>query len=142
MMAIVFKSNVEVCKDMISKEAINFLREVAGEIQGQAQRNSRVDTGQLKSSWQWVVDKEEYKAYIGSNLENAIWEEFGTGIYAEDNNGAASGRGRQTPWIYTDSKGNTRFTRGKTANHTLQRAFDMKKKCIDKYAKSTFGGIK
>ena len=141
-MAITFISNIEICKDVIDKEANNFLREIAGEIQGQAQRNSRVDTGQLKSSWEWILDKEEHKAYIGSHLENAIWEEFGTGIYAEDTNGAKSGKGRQTPWIYTDRKGNTVFTRGKSANHTLQRAYDMKKKHIDKYAKMTFGGIK
>lgn len=141
-MEITFISNIKVCKDVIEKEANNFLREIAGEIQSQAQRNSRVDTGQLKSSWQWVLDTEEHIVYIGSGLENAIWEEFGTGIYAEDNNGAKSGKGRQTPWIYTDRKGNTVFTRGKTANHTLQRAYDMKKKNINKYAKKTFGGIK
>lgn len=139
-MAIVFKSNVEACKDAIEEQVLNFLTEVGGEIQGQAVRNSRVDTGQLRSSWDYKVKGNS--VFIGSPLENAIWEEFGTGIYAEDTNGAASGRGRQTPWIYTDSKGNTRFTRGKTANHTLQRAYDMKKKNIDKYAKSTFGGIK
>lgn len=141
-MAITFISNIEVCKDVIGQEAYNFLTEVAGEIQGQAQRNSRVDTGQLKSSWKWVLNEDEYKAYIGSNLENAIWEEFGTGIYAENNDGAKSGAGRQTPWLYTDRHGKTHFTRGKTANHTLQRAYDMKKRSIEKYAKMTFGGIK
>ena len=141
-MAITFINNIEICKEVIDRASINFLTEVAGEIQGQAQRNSRVDLGQLKASWQYVVDKAKYKAFIGSPLENAIWEEFGTGIYAEDTKGAKSGKGRQTPWIYTDRKGNKVFTRGKTANHTLQRAYDMKKKNIENYAKKTFGGIK
>ena len=139
-MAITFISNIEACKLAIENAGTDFLTEVAGEIQGQAQRNSRVDTGQLKSSWNYKVKGNS--AFIGSNLENAIWEEFGTGIYAEDTNGAKSGKGRQTPWIYTDRKGNTVFTRGKSANHTLQRAYDMKKKNIEKYAKKTFGGIK
>ena len=139
-MAITFISNIDACKLAIERAGNEFLHEVAGEIQGQAKRNSRVDTGQLKSSWNYVV--KGTSAFIGSNLENAIWEEFGTGIYAEDTNGAKSGKGRQTPWIYTDRKGNTVFTRGKTANHTLQRAYDMKKKGIEKYAKKTFGGIK
>ena len=139
-MAITFISNIDGCKIAIEEAVVDFLLEVGGEIQGQAQRNSRVDTGQLKSSWAYVVRGSS--VFIGSNLENAIWEEFGTGIYAEDTNGARSGKGRQTPWIYTDRKGNTVFTRGKTANHTLQRALDMKKKNIEKYAKKAFGGIK
>ena len=59
------------------------LEECAGEMESQVKRNTRVDTGQLKSSWQHQVDNDEHKAVIGSPLENAIWEEFGTGDFAK-----------------------------------------------------------
>lgn len=139
-MAVTFTSNIPGCKIAIALAGKNFLTEVGGVIQGQAQRNSRVDTGQLKSSWDYKVKDDA--VYIGSPLENAIWEEFGTGIYAEDNNGAASGKGRKTPWNYIDRHGQRHYTRGKTANHTLQRAFDMKKNSITEEARKAFGAIK
>lgn len=66
------------------KGVIGFLHEVGGEIQAQAQDNSRVDTGQTKGSYKYMVDegKDESTVSVGSDLENAIWEEFGTGEYA------------------------------------------------------------
>ena len=52
------------------------LEECAGEIESQVKRNTRVDTGQLKNSWQHKVDDSNHTAYIGSAEENSIWEEF------------------------------------------------------------------
>lgn len=51
----------------------------------QVVQNSRVDTGQTKSSWKKVVEGD--KGIVGSTSENAIWEEFGTGHYAVNGNG-------------------------------------------------------
>lgn len=56
----------------------------------QVVQNSRVDTGQTKSSWKKVVDGN--KGVVGSTSENAIWEEFGTGHYA------VNGDGRKDVW--------------------------------------------
>lgn len=109
-----------------------FLEEAASEIESQTRRNSRVDTGQLKGSWAHRVDEAEKEATIGSPLENAIWEEFGTGEYA------ANGNGRKGGWFYVDDKGNGHFTHGKKPNHTLQRAFDSKKSKIINRAKQIF----
>ena len=53
------------------------LEECAGELESQVKRNSRVDTGKTKNSFQHKVVDSEHTAYIGSNDENAIWEEFG-----------------------------------------------------------------
>ena len=52
-------------------------------------RNSRVDTGETKGSYGHSVVKKNGSAelQVGSNLENAIWEEFGTGEYAIKGNG-------------------------------------------------------
>lgn len=94
-----------------------YLYEAGGEVQSQAKRNSRVDTGQLKNSWDYRVEEEKGICTIGSPLENAIWEEYGTGEYALEGNGRKGG------WFYKDKNGKMRFTYGKTPNRTLWRAF-------------------
>lgn len=91
-----------------------FLKEASGEVVSETARNSRVDTGQLKASWTYYI--EDDTAIIGSGEQNAIWEEFGTGIHAVDINGNPSGKGRQSPWFYTNRHGDLVFTRGKKRN--------------------------
>lgn len=118
--------------EALDDAALRFLEEAASEIKSQARRNSRVDTGQLKGSWAHLVYENKMEATIGSPLENAIWEEFGTGEYA------ANGDGRKGGWFYEDEKGDGHFTHGKKPNHTLQRAFDGKKGKIINRAKKIF----
>lgn len=108
-------------KEALNEGAIKGLYEAVVEIQAQAADNSRVDEGHLRNSWKYKVDENKMEATIGSPLENAIWEEFGTGEYA------VNGNGRKGGWLYEDKNGETVFTRGKTPNRTLQRAFAMKK---------------
>lgn len=134
-MAVQFQDFSIQVKEALDEKAIAFLYEVAAELKTQAARNSRVDTGQLKGSWNYNVDESTYEATIGSPLENAIWEEFGTGEYA------ANGDGRKGGWFYVDDKGNGHFTCGKTPNHTLQKAFDSKKNAIINRAKEMFGEL-
>lgn len=90
----------------------------------QTARNTAVDTGQLKGSWAANVDESKGEAVIGSNLENAIWEEFGTGEYA------LKGNGRKGGWFYVDAKGKGHFTRGKKPRRALYRAFETKKTAV------------
>ena len=105
-----------------------FLIEASSELVSQAARNSHVKTGQLKGSWAANIDEANREATIGSPLENAIWEELGTGEYAVEGNGRKGG------WVYENEKGEKVFTRGKYPNHTLQRAYDSKKEVIKKRA--------
>lgn len=112
-------------KEALSDKAIAFLQEASAEIQAQVKRNTRVDTGQLKGSWDTFVDEEALKAYIGSPLENAIWEELGTGEYALNHDG------RKTPWSYQDAKGAWHTTTGKKPSRALYNAFcELKPKII------------
>ena len=120
-------------KEAVGEKAAQFIEEAAGEIESAARRNSRVDTGQLKGSWDHQVNESAQEATIGSPLQNAIWEEFGTGEYA------AGGDGRKGGWYYVDSEGNGHFTHGKKPNHTLQKAFDSTKAAIIRRAKQIFG---
>lgn len=64
-------------EEALEEACISFLHEAAGELQSQVQRNTRVDTGQLKNSWDYIVDEGEKKATVGTPLENGLWEEFG-----------------------------------------------------------------
>lgn len=76
----------------INSAALEWLEEASGEIESQVKRNTRTDYGQLKNSWTHQVDRGAGEAVVGSPLENAIWEEYGTGEHA------AEGNGRSTPW--------------------------------------------
>ena len=109
------------------------LLEASAEIVSQAARNSRVGSGKLKGSWRANIDEAKQEAVIGSPLENAIWEEFGTGQYA------LNGDGRKTPWHYKDIKGNWHTTIGKTPNRALYRAFTTCKPKIERHFKEKFG---
>lgn len=69
------------------------LHEIGGELVSQIARNSRVDTGQTKGSYEYeVISKSNFsELQVGSNLENAIWEEYGTGEYALHGDGRKGG---------------------------------------------------
>lgn len=111
------------------------LEECAGEIESQTKRNSRVDTGQTKNSFQHKVVDSEHTAYIGSNYENAIWEEFGTGEHALEGNGRKGG------WYYVDDKGQGHFTYGKTPSRAFWNAFNSLKASIIKHIENTLKGL-
>lgn len=115
-----YTDNSTIVKAAISEGVRAFLYEAGGELQAQTMRNSRVDTGQTKGSYQYKVQEGsgESTVHVGSNLQNAIWEEFGTGEYA------LHGDGRKGGWKYVDAKGKGHFTRGKTANRPLYNAFN------------------
>lgn len=123
-------------KAAIESKAIAFLHEAAGEMESQVKRNTAVDTGQLKGSWSYTVDNNKLEAHIGSPLENAIWEEFGTGEYA------LNGNGRNTPWKYQDARGNWHTTTGKRPRRAFFKAFTSLKSKIEARAKRIFKGLK
>lgn len=122
-------------KNAIEEKALQFLEEAASEVESAARRNSRVDSGQTKGSWTHIVDESAQEATVGSPLENAIWEELGTGEYA------VNGDGRKGGWVYRDGAGDYHHTMGKKPNRTLQRAFTSKKGVIRKRAAQIFGEL-
>lgn len=125
--------------DQIDSAAEQFLTEMGALLAADAAAMSPVDEGQLKGSWDYVVDIAEHSVTVGSSLENAVWNEFGTGMHA------ANGDGRMSPWYvpvagYTGSKkpsykgkvtvvygkNGVQYykTDGKAAQHTLQHVAD------------------
>ena len=119
-------------KKALDNAAIAWLHDASHSIESQTKQNTAVDTGQLKGSWQSIVDEQEGVATIGSPLENAIWEEFGTGEYA------LNGDGRKGGWFYEDKKGNGHFTYGKKPRRALFKAFETKKTAVIKRAEEIF----
>lgn len=122
----------------LDQKAVIFLEEAKDSLQSQASRNSPVDTGALKASFQndSFIDETEKTAYIGSSLEYAIWQEFGTGEYA------LNGNGRKGGWVYKNLKTNEFvFTRGNKPRRMLYHAFQQKKTAVENRAKQVFGEI-
>ena len=151
-------------KTKLHESAVAFLYEVCGEIEARAKRNSRVRSSKTKGSFQHIVDESNLSGHVGSDEENAIWEEFGTGLYA------INGDGRKGYWVFVDDgstgkkskssktytlkeakkivrfmreKGlNAYYTNGKKPSRALWKAFQSIKGEIIKIAEERFGDMK
>ena len=132
-----FEDNSIKIKEILNDQCIAYLHEAAGELEAQVKRNTAVDSGQLKSSWTHHISEAGLEATIGSPLETAIWEEFGTGEFA------LNGDGRKTPWVYQDRKGVWHKTTGKYPRRAFQKAFTrLKPKLIKRIADILSQGFK
>lgn len=134
---VIFEDNtVKIINAM--EEKINAkLRECAGEIVSATRRNfdtfPRVKSGNTKGSFEYKVDEGTHTAYMGSNYQNAIWEEFGTGEHSIKG-------GRQGGWRYKDANGDWHFTRGKKPSRAFYRAYESNKTKIIKNIENSLKG--
>lgn len=127
-MAVEFHDYTIKVKDVMDDGVNAVLEECAGELESQTKRNSRVDTSKTKNSFRHKVDDDSHIAYIGSNDENAIYEELGTGEHA------LHGDGRKGGWAYRDSMGDWHFTHGKKPSRAFWNAYtSMKNKIINRF---------
>ena len=116
--------------------AIAYLYKAGGELTSQVKRNTSVGrTGQTKGQWEYVVDESKGECVVGNPLENAIWEEFGTGEFA------VKGNGRKGGWVYRDDyDGKFYHTEGKKPNRALQSAFNTLKGALIRRAEQVLKG--
>ena len=105
-MIVEFENNILKVKEALDGFAEQFLEEAGEVMEAQAKRNTKKKTSHTAQAWTHVVDMSEKSVTIGNPLENAIWEEFGTGEYA------LNGNGRKGGWIYCVDNGN-KITRNK-----------------------------
>lgn len=126
MAEVIFKDFTIKVLDAMDDSINAALEECAGEMKNQAQRNTRVDSGQTKGAWKHRVDDAKHEATIGNELENSIWEEFGTGEYALEGNGRKGG------WVYVDEEGKGHFTHGKKPSRAFWNAYNTLKDPIIK----------
>lgn len=152
-------------KESMRKEAISFLKEVGGELRSLTQRNSRKKSSKTAGSYKYVVDEADLAVHVGSDYQNAVWEEFGTGIHASETGHV----GRKGWWVYVtgsaskkSSKGKSynspeeakkavailrskgldaHMTQGKKANRPLWKAFESSKSKIIKRANEIYKGL-
>ena len=124
-------------KSTMKDLAYTALEEACGELESQVKRNTAVDTGQTKNAWTHNVKSsgDETTGTVGNPLENAIWEEFGTGEYA------LNGDGRKGGWAYKDPKtGKTVWTYGKHPRRPFYKAYTALKNALIKRIQDIFKG--
>ena len=131
-----FKDNSMTVKNAIDAAVKGFLHEAGGELSSQAASATAVDSGQLKGSWAYRVNEAEQNVVVGNPMQNSIWEEYGTGIYAEKGNGR-----KDVPWTYKDAYGNWHRTKGKRPKRTFRKTFEAFKPKVEAVIKSKFGGL-
>lgn len=110
-----FISELENVKKPLMLEAIGL--EVESATKANITAAGRVDTGQYRNSITHRVIASENTVYVGSNLEHAIYNEVGTGRYAE---GGVPGY-----WVYVkgqDSATRAAHRRTSRKRYTLQQA--------------------
>lgn len=134
---VLFKDYSDEVKRMIKKLGVEWLYEASGEIESQVKQNTRVDTGQTKASWEYKVDEGKLEAQIGSRYQNAIWEEFGTGIHALGGDGR-----KDVPWVYKDAQGKWHRTSGKKPSRAFHFAYQTMKPKVIRSAQEKFRGMK
>lgn len=125
-----FTDNTQKILEEFERKAGKFAEQAGSFLEAQAKKNiteftydgknhpGYVDTGRARASitHTYTVSENETVIYTGSNVSYFVWLEIGSGIYASD------GKGRKSPWYYTDRNGVTHQTRGIRPSHSLQRA--------------------
>ena len=131
-MSVEFRDFSTIVFQKMKQTAETFLEEVGGEVESETKRNTKVDTGKTKNSWERIVNADKMEVQIGSRYKNALWEELGTGIYA------LNGDGRKTKWVYRTEDGKYHTTVGKKPRRALFRAYQSKKNEIIREARRRF----
>lgn len=134
-MSVEFHDYSRIVIQKINECGVKFLEEASGELEAQVKRNTKVDTGKTKGSWEHIVHEHKLEAEVGSRYKNALWEEFGTGIYA------LNGDGRKTKWVYKTPDGKYHTTVGKKPRRALYNAYNTKKNQIINEAKRRFKNL-
>lgn len=137
-----YKSNIPQFNARMQKQVDKSLTEVGilvtTKAKTNATKNPKVGTGQLRNSikYQLSGSGNETNVKIGSNLEYATYQEFGTGEFAEN------GKGRKGGWSYTDPKTGKRvFTKGNKPTKFLRRAFRDNKSQIETIITESLRGL-
>lgn len=133
-----FEDNSAQVKSMLQSYSTEGAIEAAKLIVDAAKSNSRVDSGETRDAYTYTESSNsggEIEITVGNPLENAIYEEFGTGEYAENGNGRKGGW-----WFYHEGEGEWRFTHGKKPNPVMRDAYRNNKDSVRNAVISKFTG--
>jgi HK97 gp10 family phage protein len=135
-MSFKFHSSIPKAKAKLKANEFAALDAVGGFVAGAANLLAPVDLGNLSSSNTHEVDATRKAVHIGTNVEYAPYQEFGTGIYAE------KGNGRKGGWTYQDPKtGEFIFTWGNEPQPFLRPAGEDNKGAIKQIFKKYLGDM-
>ena len=110
----------------INEGVMDWLDDSGHLLQQMVAAHTEKDTGNTANSWKYEVKRDSKtvaSCEVKSDNPNASFEEFGTGIYAEEGHYPWF-KGR-IPWVYMDDRGNFHRTEGKRAQHPAQRACEV-----------------
>jgi hypothetical protein len=128
-----FRDNSIKVTEIIDNKILILLEEVGFLVVDRTVAKSRRRTGQTANNWRYVLNKSKNEVIIGNPLENAIWEEFGTGEYA------LKGNGRKGGWVYQDKiTGKFYHTYGKKPSRAFYHSFKESKSIIQARANVLF----
>lgn len=117
------------------REMTSAMQQACNLVESAAKDKAPKDTGALRRS---ITSKVEVtgnsiEGIVFTPLEYAQYQEFGTGLFAEN------GNGRKTPWVYMDDKGNYHYTRGQHPQPYMRPALEENK---DKIINMIKGALK
>ena len=120
------ETNVDGVTKVIMQAAERALEAASIHMVGEVKDRAPVESGELRRSISRTIDNSGGKlvAKVGSNLQYAVYQEFGTGEFAEN------GAGRKDGWVYEGPDGKVYFTRGSKPKKFLRDAFRANKKNI------------
>jgi len=134
---IIFEDFTGEVTEQIESIILDWLEDASKELASQTATRTRRGSGETADKWTNLVDKSNMVAYVGNPLENAIWEEYGTGEYALNNDGRKGG------WTYYDeTKGKYYHTYGKTPKRALHHAFNQNEDMLIEKLKADLGSMK
>lgn len=119
-----FENKSREAKEALKRQIIAGLTKASLLVEGQAALLAPVDSGELRDSIGYKVDERRLIAYVGTNVDHGLYQEFGTGAYAE------KGDGRKGGWAYKDAEGKWVFTKGNRPKPFLRPAFRRNKKAV------------
>lgn len=134
-----FKTNLRPVMAKLDQNTMDWLEDSGKLLKETIQEKTVKDTGATAESWDYKVTKgaSEAKCEVFSEYENASFEEFGTGVYAEQ---AHVPGYRGAPWRYRDAEGEWHITSGKPARHPATNAIRSASPTIRSKAKRILGG--
>lgn len=122
-----FESNLKEVEAQLKRSAEAGMEAALLMVEASAKSRARVGSGEMRDKVshkkKWSGDS--LSGQVGSPLEHAIYNEFGTGEFAEN------GAGRKGGWSYKGPDGKWRFTKGMTPQPFLRPAFRSNRKNIE-----------
>jgi HK97 gp10 family phage protein len=133
---VTFRDNTDAAKKALARTIEKALTKCALIVEGSAKAMAPVALGALRDTISHKVDINpdgRSVAEVGSPLEYAIYQEFGTGEFAEN------GRGRKGGWAYKTPDGEWHFTYGSRPQKFLRPAFEQNGENIEKIIATELG---